>query len=88
MPKSTGSVSIVPNAKKAFGTLKSSRRPFQKRLFCSYLVILRLHTYWQLFAEAGNIFVKTIANWNERTKQSNTTDKLCSFFPLLEDGIG
>ena len=43
-------------------------------------------------AEGANTIVKTMVDWNERTKQSNTTDKLWSLFfilclPLLEDGV-
>ena len=37
----------------------------------------RLHNYQQQYYRGGgvNTIVKTIANWNERTKQSNTTDR-------------
>ena len=31
-------------------------------------------------AEGTNTIVKTMVNWNERTKQRNTTDKLWSLF--------
>ena len=61
---------------------------YSEILRCLYLHVshklqLEIHEFTIIrshVAEWANTIVKTMVNWNERTKQSNTTDKIWSLF--------